>query len=96
MFAKFTEPLQHLDCSKLLNKTIYNSVHSSTGEIPSVLLFGIQQKGSDVGSQTEYLENISNLNNSHLDNCRRASENFLQAEEKFIPLSKKKNKNHFQ
>lgn len=64
MLAKITEPVQHLDWCKLLNKSEYainNSVHSSTGEIPSVLLFGIQQRESDVDALTEYLDNINNL-----------------------------------
>jgi len=59
ILAKITEPIRHEDWSKLLAKAEYainNSIHSTTKELPAVLLLGVQQRGCNIDALTEYLE----------------------------------------
>lgn len=59
MLGKISEPVQHSDWVKLLTRVEYainNSVHSSTHQTPSILLFGVCQRGRDVDDLSEYLE----------------------------------------
>lgn len=59
MLGKMTNPINHADWSRLLSQVEYainNSVHSSTGETPSQLLFGINQRGPKVDELSEFLE----------------------------------------
>lgn len=63
MLGKVSEPVQHADWSKMLSKVEFamnNSVHSSTHQTPSVLLFGVGQRGWEVDNLSEYLEDRSN------------------------------------
>lgn len=39
-----------------VERAINNSVHSTTKQMPSKLLFGVEQRGEAVDEQTEYLE----------------------------------------
>ena len=58
MLAKITEPTMHADWCKLLDRAEYavnNSIHSSTGERPSRLLFGVQQRGCEKDALTVYI-----------------------------------------
>lgn len=59
MLAKLSEPIGHSDWTKMLTRVEYalnNSVHSSTGQTPCQLLFGVPQRGLEVDVLTEYLE----------------------------------------
>lgn len=59
MLSKLSEPANQSNWSKLLVKVEYavnNSVHCSTKQTPSVLLFGVHQRGPNVDELTEYLE----------------------------------------
>lgn len=63
MLGKVSEPVQHSDWTKMLNKVEFamnNSVHSSTHQTPSILLFGVGQRGREIDSLSEYLEDRSN------------------------------------
>lgn len=63
MLGKITNPINQADWSRLLSKiefAINNSVHSSTGETPSKLLFGVDQRGPEVDELTEHLS--ANIN----------------------------------
>jgi len=59
----------------MLNRVEYainNSIHSSTKQTPSILLFGVAQRGPQIDTLTEYLEylnttrNINDQNDAHL------------------------------
>ena len=59
MLGKISNPVNHADWSRLLTNVehaINNTVHSTTQQMPSVLLFGIPQRGRIVDELTEYLE----------------------------------------
>jgi len=48
MLGKLSNPINQTDLYKLINKVehaINNSVHSSTLKTPSMILFGVDQKG---------------------------------------------------
>lgn len=64
MLGKITNPVNHADWSRLLSRVefaINNSAHSSTGETPSKLLFGVTQRGPEVDELTEFLDARQNL-----------------------------------
>ena len=57
--AKLVELVCQADWSKHLTRVEYalnNTVHSTTKKLPSELLFGVAQRGPEVDSLTEYLE----------------------------------------
>lgn len=59
ILSKITEPIKQANWSQLLTKVEYsvnNSVHSSTKQTPSMLLFGIRQRGPETDELTEYLD----------------------------------------
>ena len=59
MLSKIVEPVNQSNWSKCLTKIEYavnNSIHSTTKQSPSVLLFGVSQLGSEIEYLTEYLE----------------------------------------
>lgn len=61
VLSKISEPVRHSDWHKLLGKVEYainNSVHSVTKQTPCKLLFGVDQKGRDVDTLTEYLDDL--------------------------------------
>jgi len=56
--GKLSNPINQADWYKLINKVehaINNSVHSSTLKTPSMILFGVDQKGPIVDELYEYL-----------------------------------------
>lgn len=62
MLGKMTEPVQHADWTRILTRVefaINNSFHSTTQQLPSVLLFGVPQRGVDVDELTEYLDDLN-------------------------------------
>lgn len=66
MLAKTSEPIQHSNWHKLLRKIEYainNSVHSSTKQTPSKLLFGVNQRGREVDVLIEHLDEKSPAEN---------------------------------
>lgn len=59
MLGKLSEPMNHADWSSkllLVEHAINNSVHSTTKQTPSKLLFGIEQRGEIIDKLTEYLD----------------------------------------
>ena len=59
MLAKLTEPLIGKYWYKLMAESEFalnNTIHKATGETPSKLLFGVNQKGKIVDALGEYLE----------------------------------------
>lgn len=57
MLGKISNPINHADWSRLLTNVEYainNTIHSTTCQMPSVLLFGVSQ--TEVDELTEYLE----------------------------------------
>lgn len=58
MLGKLSEPMNHGDWSNQLLRVEYainNTTHSTTGQTPSMLMFGVEQRGEIVEQLTEYL-----------------------------------------
>lgn len=69
MLGKLTEPLQHSDWVhqiKHVEYAINNTIQKSVGISPSMLLFGVQQRGPNVDYLAEFLEG-SDLNKEERD-----------------------------
>jgi len=63
MLGKLSILINQADWYKLINKVEHsfnNSVHSSTLKTPSMILFGVDQKGPIVDELYEYLDNKLN------------------------------------
>lgn len=59
MLGQLSEPMDHSDWSSQLlqiEHAINNSIHSTTKQTPSQLLFGVIQRGGIVDELTEYLD----------------------------------------
>lgn len=89
MLAKISEPIQHSDWYKLLTRVefaINNSVHSTTKLTPCQLLYGINQRGLDIDSLSEYLEERQS-SDRNLEKLRQiASENITIAQQRASDL----------
>jgi len=48
-------------------------MHSTTKELPSVLLFGVQQRGCNIDALTEYLDDRNDVPQCDLENVRKNS-----------------------
>ncbi|KAI8116342.1 Transposon Tf2-11 polyprotein [Lucilia cuprina] len=73
MLAKLTEPVTHADwVSKLVNVeyALNNTIHATTHKYPSVLLFGVKQRGRIVDELTEFLEEKTNTEVIELEKTR--------------------------
>ena len=82
MLATISEPIQHSDWSRPhldVEYAINNSVHSTTKQTPSVLLFGISQCGRIVDKLTEYLDLTHSDKNPerNLDELRSEANNAI-------------------
>lgn len=82
MLGTITDPINQADWSRMLSKVefaINNSIHSSTGETPSKLLFGIKQRGPVVDELTEYLtECIDPYHPRDLDVMREKADELIK------------------
>lgn len=89
MLAKLSEPLRHADwASKLveIEWALNNSVHSTTKFSPSVLLFGVPQRGRIIDELTEFLEeqagnidvNLGEMRKIALENIERSQSDNLK------------------
>lgn len=101
MLAKISEPIQHSDWHKLLRKiefAINNSVHSSTKQTPSRLLFGVHQRGKDVDVLSEFMEEkLSSDQSPDFDTLRSlASENIEKSQKRNLDWNIKNRKPHIQ
>ncbi|XP_065362090.1 uncharacterized protein LOC135955660 [Calliphora vicina] len=59
ILSKISNPIDHADWSLKLSQVEYainNTVHSSTKDTPSKLLFGVKQRGTIIDTLTEYLD----------------------------------------
>lgn len=95
MLGKLTEPLQHSDWVKQLKHVEYainNTLQSSINTSPSMLLFGVNQKGPNVDYLTEFLEDSDLIvNERDLNSIREEALKQIQKsqEESKAYLSKK-------
>lgn len=68
ILSKISEPVTHEDWVNFLERVEYsinNTVHSTTKETPSKLLFGVAQRGEFIDRFTEYLETkVANIRQS--------------------------------
>ena len=62
---------------------INNSVHKTTNETPSKLLFGINQKGKIIDKIREYLENTVNENDRDLKSIRERAAKRIEKSQKY-------------
>lgn len=63
MLGKMTEPVSQSDWAPLLGRveyTLNNTVHDTTNQTASKLLFGVDQKGPEIDEMSEYLDNKLN------------------------------------
>lgn len=73
MLAKLTDPIEHGDWVERLSQVefaINNTVHRSIGQTPSMMLFGVEQRGEIVDELTEYLQDIYGNTKRDLDSIR--------------------------
>jgi hypothetical protein len=84
MLGKLTSTVDHSDWSRRLVDVEYacnNTVHASIGTTPSMLLFGVEQRGPVVDYLTEYLHSL-NDGHTDLDALRQeASRNIRRSQE---------------
>jgi hypothetical protein len=83
MLGKLTEPTQHADWVKLLGHAefaINNSTHSTTGETPSDLLFGVRQRGPVVDGLGELLEGEKTLDRDLIQIRSEAADCILKSQ----------------
>ena len=76
MLAKLTEPVEHSDWVDKLSQVefaINNSVHCTTKQSPSRLLFGTEQRGLIVDELAEYLRRTYCDESMNLDNIRESA-----------------------
>ena len=62
MLAKLTEPITHADWVRMLTQvefSINNTVHSTTKQTLSVMLFGVEQRGKILDVLTKHLRDRS-------------------------------------
>lgn len=91
MLAKLVDNSSGKYWYKVLEDVEYalnHTINASTGEIPSILLFGVRQKGKNIDSIREYLENTTTSNDRDLQNVR------AQAQVR-TTLSQEYNKKHY-
>lgn len=99
MLSKISEPIQHSDWFKFLRKVEYainNSVHSSTQQTPCKLLFGVDQRGKEIDTLTEYLDDkLTPEIPPNLDALRTdASKLIEQSQNRNVDLNNRKRKPH--
>lgn len=73
VLAKITDPISHADWKKKLSDVEFalnNTVHCTTKQTPSRMMFGIEQRGKVVDELTEYLHEIYTMDQESLDNIR--------------------------
>lgn len=74
MLAKLAESATHSDWRQKLSRVEYamnNTVHTTTKLTPSLLLFGVEQRGPIVDEMTEYLDAKQISNNEQNVNQMR-------------------------
>lgn len=90
MLGKLSEPLQHSDWVKMLNQVEYalnNTIHSTTKDTPSMLMFGVYQRGPVIDKLGEFLDERKNKSRNILEIRENASKN--------IALSQQNNSRQF-
>ena len=84
MLAKLSEPINHSDWSQKLLEAEYalnNSLHKTTQQIPSELLFGVRQRGPIVNELTEYLEDKTSYDRNLVEQRAKASDAIQHSQE---------------
>ena len=83
MIAKLVQPEKKIFWDMVIDKvehTFNNTIQRSIGEHPSIMLFGIRQKGRIIDELKEYLENdrLQKIDNKILDNESNKRESILE------------------
>ncbi|RYE17290.1 MAG: hypothetical protein EOP45_16045 [Sphingobacteriaceae bacterium] len=96
MLAKLTEPLNHADWKQKLSEVEFalnNTVHCTTKQTPSVLLFGVEQRGQVIDELTEYLHDMHSNKVKNLKEIRKQAEQSIQKSQLYNEkIFKKKHK----
>ncbi|XP_071652503.1 uncharacterized protein [Temnothorax longispinosus] len=95
MIAKLIKPDKYKNWYQVLSDAefaINNSFNKSTGEVPSKLLFGVNQRGNLKDEVANYLEDVKD-SNRNLDEIRaKASQNIVANQQKSAEQFNKKRK----
>jgi len=84
ILSKISDPLDHADWSSKLQMVEYslnNTVHSSTKNVPSILLFGVEQRGTVIDELTEYLDGSIEYPRNFEKIRSEASENIIKSQQ---------------
>uniref|UniRef100_A0A182RZY8 Integrase catalytic domain-containing protein n=1 Tax=Anopheles funestus TaxID=62324 RepID=A0A182RZY8_ANOFN len=85
ILSKLSSNIDHANWSLQLTKAEYalnNTFHSSTKFTPSVMLFGVEQRGHMVDELTEFVETKNDIPSKDFDSIRlKASENIVKSQE---------------
>lgn len=98
MLGKMSEPVSQSDWTSLLGRveyTLNNTVHDTTKQTASKLLFGVDQRGPDIDEMSEYLDcKLNPLRQLDLNQIRsdasaaiRASQNKNKIAKRSVPPS---------
>lgn len=85
MLGKLSEPISHADWSHKLMQVEYalnNTVHSTTKQTPSEMMFGVPQRGEIIDELTEYLDNKL-ANSRNLSSIRKDATNAIDRAQKY-------------
>lgn len=83
MLGKLSEPISHADWTKKLQQVEYalnNTIHSTTKQTPSEMLFGVKQRGEIIDELTDYLEEKHELNRNLTEMRSKALESIERAQ----------------
>lgn len=86
MLAKLAELISHADWCKKIPSVEYalnNTIHATTKQIPSKLLFGVIQRGQLVDELTEYLDEKQPFVPETLEDLRSAALKNIEAHQKY-------------
>lgn len=81
MTAKMTEPIDHSDWVKQLSNvefSLNNTVHCTTKQTPSKMLFGVEQRGENIDELTEYLQDCYGEEYKNLNEIRSQAQEAIQ------------------
>lgn len=81
MLVELTHPIDHSDWVKQLSRVefaINNTVHCTTKQTPSKLLFGTEQRGEIVDELTEHLRECYGCEHEDLEEIRANAKNEIQ------------------
>lgn len=86
MLAKITDPIDHSDWVQQLSSVefaVNNTVHCTTKQTPSKLLFGVEQRGRVIDELSEYLRECYGNEYEDLNEIRGKAQSEIQKSQKY-------------